>query len=97
MSESKEMICLNVLETLLQRHFNKDEYCLNGAKESAICIMKNGKKWDVFEKEKNSFNDRISYSNIVEASIEMLKRMFLSESDEAIGVFLENIIVSKIA
>lgn len=97
MSENKEMICLNVLETLLQKHFDKDEYCLNGTKESAICMTKNGKNWDIFEKEKNSLNDYISYSNVVEASIEMLKRMFLSESDEAIGVFLENIIVSKIA
>lgn len=97
MSESKEMICLKVLDELLQENFEKDEYCLDGVKESAVCMVRNNKNWDVFEKERNSKNDLSTYSNIVEACIEMLKRMFISQSDEFIGIFLEKVIVSKIA
>lgn len=97
MSENKELVCLSALESLLQENFDNDEYCLNGVAESAVCIVKNGKNWDVFEKEKNSLNDFSTYTNIMEACIDMLKRMFVTDSSEAIGNFLEKTIVSKIA
>lgn len=99
MSESKEMVCLKALEELLQKHFDKEEYSLNGSKESAVCMSRNGKKWDIYEKEKNSFNDLVTYNTVIEACMDMIKRMFLSQSecDMAMEQFLDRVIVSKIA
>lgn len=97
MSESKELMCINALELLLKAHFSEDEYCLNGPKESAICLEKNNSNWIVYDKERNSRNNEVSFSNVVEACLEMIERMFLSKSDESKTEFLESIVVSKIA
>lgn len=97
MSENKENVCLKALEDMLKQSFDKDEYSLGDVKESAVCLVKNGKSWEVFEKEKNSRNDLASYNNIVEACIEMIRRMYLSRSEKYIEEFLEHIVVEKTA
>lgn len=97
MSETKEMFCLSALENLLKGYFNESEYCLNGEKESAVCLERKDSFWEVFEKEKNSFNDKCVFGNVVEACLNIIDRMFLSQADEAKSRFLDTIISSKSA
>lgn len=97
MSETKELFCLNVLNELLKNNFSINEYSLNGPKECAVCLERKGDLWEVYEKERNSYNDKVVFGNVVEACIEMIERMFLSKSDKAKKDFFESIIISDIA
>lgn len=97
MSESKEMLCINVLDLLLRESFCIDEYSLNGPKESAVCLERKNLGWCVYDKEKNSLNDEKDFSNVVEACLEIIERMFLSKSNEIKSKFLDAIIVEKTA
>ena len=97
MSESKEIVCLSVLDALLKENFSEDEYSINGSKECAVCIEKQNYAWNVFESERNSRNDEVQFSNVVEACLDVIERMFLSKSEQAKSAFLDKIIVSQIA
>lgn len=97
MSESKELICINILNSLLKENFTADEYSLDGPKESAVCLEKANLSWRVYDKEKNSRNDERIFSNVVEACLEMIERLFLSRSNQAKSEFLDSIIISRIA
>lgn len=97
MSELKELLCIDVLNSLLQDNFDADEYSLDGPKESAVCLEHMGTRWLVYDKEKNSHNDEKVFSNVVEACLEIIERMFLSKSCGAKSQFLDSIIVSKTA
>ena len=55
--------------------FDKSEYSLNGEKDSAICLDCINNEWVVYECEHVAKRDLKTYNNIVEASLEMIRRL----------------------
>ncbi len=98
MNVLKEANCLEALREVCSEHFEEDEYSLGGPKESAVCLEKVSNEWSVYEKEKNSRNDTYLYDNIVEACLDMLRRLSLASDYKAIkDAFFDRIIGQKSA
>lgn len=72
--ERREQICIDELKKILEC-YDDDEYSLNGKKDSAVCLEHNGNYWMVYESERNSNRRLKEYNNIVEACLDMIKRM----------------------
>ena len=75
MEKYVEQTCINAAEKILHQDFSRDEYCLNGASESAICLENSNGHWDVFLYERNARENEIKHSNIVEALFDMFERL----------------------
>lgn len=98
MTVSKEEICLAALSDICRSNFEQDEYSLHGAKESAVCIEKGAQGWSVYESERNSRNDTRLYDNIVEAGLDLLRRLSDSVNYNNLkDLFLDTIIGQQIA
>lgn len=77
MDRSKELMCLNALEALFAMKYHSSEYCINGTKDSAVCIVNRDGVWMVFEKERLKEYDIKSFDTVVEACLDMIGRMVL--------------------
>ncbi|MCR4656255.1 MAG: hypothetical protein K5770_08525 [Lachnospiraceae bacterium] len=98
MNALKEERCIEALKEVCTGRFNDDEYSLDGPKESAVCLEKVAGEWSVYEKEKNSRNDSYLYDNIVEACLDLLRRLSVAKDyKELKDAFFDRIIVQKIA
>ncbi|MBO4373469.1 MAG: hypothetical protein J5829_00010 [Lachnospiraceae bacterium] len=98
MNALKEESCVRALQEICSEHFNEDEYSLGGPKECAVCLEKVSNEWSVYEKEKNSRNDSYLYDNIVEACLDLLRRLSLANEYKALkDAFFERIIIQKSA
>lgn len=75
MTVTKEEMCISALNKICSENFEQDEFCLHGAKESAVCLEKSSAGWSVYESERNSHNDTHLYDNIVEAGLDLLRRL----------------------
>ncbi len=96
MTSEQERMCLVSLNKICCDHFDKDEFSLNGKKESAVCLDKVQGKWNVYESEKNSYNDLLLFDNIVEAALDFLRRLSAaSEYGNIKDKFLASIIAQK--
>ena len=98
MNAIKEDICISALYEICANNFSKDEYSLNGPKESAVCLEKVSAGWNVYEKEKNSRNDTFLFDNVVEACLDFLRRLSsISEYKQLKETFFDAIIAQKSA
>ena len=98
MNAMKEESCIRALQDICSKHFREDEYSLDGPKESAVCLEKVSNEWNVYEKEKTSRNDSYLYDNIVEACLDLLRRLCLASEYKSLkDTFFESIIVQKSA
>ena len=94
MNAMQEEYCKDVLKDICSEHFKEDEYSLDGPKECAVCLEKVSNEWSVYEKEKNSRNDSYLYDNIVEACLDLLRRLSLASEYKALkDAFFERIII----
>ncbi len=75
MDKYAEQACIKAAQEIFSKNYNPDEYSLNGASESAICLEKNNENWEVYEFERNSKDNKAIYSNIVEALLNMIDRL----------------------
>lgn len=76
---AREEKCIKVIRELFEKMYSEDEYSLNGPKDSAVCIEKVNTGWVVYECEKSSRRDLKEYNNVVEACLDMIKRMAYDE------------------
>ena len=98
MNTMQEEYCKDVLKDICSEHFKEDEYSFDGPKECAVCLEKVSNEWSVYEKEKNSRNDSYLYDNIVEACLDLLRRLSLASEYKALkDAFFERIIIEKSA
>lgn len=98
MTVSKEELCLSALDRICKTNFDQDEFCLQGSKECAVCMEKTSEGWSVYESECNSRNDMHLYDNIVEAGLDMLRRLSTSVNYNNLkDAFLDAIIGQQIA
>lgn len=95
MTIAKETVCLSALGKLFLKCFNQDEFSLNGPKECAVCLEKTASGWQVYEKEKESYNNLIIFDNLIEACLNMIERM-TSNNVELKNIFLDMVISEKI-
>ena len=98
MTLSKEELCISALDKICKSNFEPDEFSLHGPKESAVCMEKTTDGWSVYESERNSHNDMHLYDNIVEAGLDLLRRLSTSVNYNNLkDAFLEAIIGQQIA
>ena len=95
MTIAKEKVCLKALQQICEANFPQDEYSLNGAKECAVCLEKTINGWTVYEKEKNSRNDTYLYDNVIDASMDLLKRLSTASKYSELKNIYYNAIISK--
>ena len=75
MTVTNEERCIKILNEICKEHFDQDEYSLRGPKESAVCLEKTSSGWNVYENERNSHNDSFLFDNVIEAGLDLLKRL----------------------
>ena len=92
MDKNKEAICLKALDDLLNANIDDACYCLNGSKESAVCLELTQNGWEVYDKERNAKDDNMLFTNIVEACLEMIQRLFRKTEVE----FYKNVFLNAI-
>ena len=95
--DRREEICIKELHAVLAE-FDSSEYSLNGEKDSAVCIEKMDTDWGVYECERAAKYDIHIYSNIVEACLDVIKRLAYSDDLRRLtNIFLDAIMQIKIA
>lgn len=91
MEKSKERTCLNILQEVL-KDAPISHYCIGGEMEGAVCLT-NENDWTVFTLERGQKYDPVSFTNIVEAGIALLRLVFmLDEPDKHVNMFVNGII-----
>ena len=74
--DKRELYYISNLKKVLSTYCDDDEYGINEEKDCAICLIHNGAQWEVYDKERNTKNNRAVFGNVIEACIEMIHRMF---------------------
>ena len=80
MDEKNEKLCMEKLQQLLESEFDQLTFCLNGPKESAVCLEKKADRYVVFENERNNRSNEAEYDNLMDAAMDLIHR--LSDSKE---------------
>lgn len=73
MVREQEMICTEALKETLANEFPVSNYSLNGYKEDAVCLQREGENWIVYVGYRSKKDDLKSYTNIVEACLEVIR------------------------
>ncbi len=96
---SREKFCIKCLGDVLSKHYPKFRYCLNDRNcgEMAVCMYKDNKMYRVFYKERNIEEDVASFDNVIEASIEVIRRLSgIDSPDELLEEYFSLIVPQKI-
>ena len=95
--DRREEICLKELKGVLAE-FDSSEYSLNGEKDSAICMERSDTEWRVYECERAAKRELQIYSNIVEACLDVIKRLACADDLRRLtNEFLDAIMQIRIA
>jgi len=98
MTVLNEERCIMILDGICKSFFEQDEYSLRGPKESAVCMEKTANGWNVYESEKNSRNDFFLFDNVIEAGLDLLKRLCNNSDYTTLkNQFFDAILEQKIA
>ena len=71
----QENKCIELLSKVLDTSYDKDEYCLHGYKDSAVCMDKIDDKWEVYESDRGNKFDVLIFDTLIEACFDVIKRM----------------------
>lgn len=92
-------MCKEALDTTLSTEYTSAEYSFNGYKEDAVCLQEVDGNWLVYVGYRNKKDDLRSYSNIVEACLEMIRIITGGNSSKIKALsdsFFSKIVTSKI-
>lgn len=100
MVAAKEQSCKLALKEVLSSEFPNYYYSIdNGYSDDAVILQQSNNEWDVYNGFRNQKKDICHFDNIVDACLEVIKR--LSSSDSVLkklrNAFYDLIIVDKIA
>lgn len=93
-------ICKEALNTTLSTEYASSDYSFNGYKEDAVCLQEDNDNWLVYVGYRNKKDDLKSYSNIVEACLEMIRIITGGNSSKIKSLsdsFFSKIVISKSA
>ncbi len=95
MEKYVEQTCLKAADDILHQDFSRDEYCLNGASECAICLDNKDGQWEVFLYERNVREHETHHSNIVEALFDMFERLAGKADADSLKEHFLNAVIGK--
>ena len=85
MFKYSETSCIATVEDILGNQFSSSWFSTNGPKESAVCIEKqNDENWIVYNYERGQKFQINHYSNVLDACIELIKRVSVNNSSESL-------------
>lgn len=90
----KEIICKDMLESVLKTEFSTGMFSLSGYAEDAVCLRKSGSSWEVFVGYRGQEKEKMVYDNIISACLGLIQ--LLTPYNEALRSKLNNMFVTAI-
>ncbi len=98
MEEEQVKTCIEALLATLSAEYTSSDYSFNGYKEDAVCLQQDNENWMVYVGYRNKKDDLKTFSNIVEACLEMIKVITGGNSNKIKRLndsFLSKIVMTK--
>ena len=92
-------VCKKALQDTLSHEYSSTNYSLDGYREDAVCLQESDGKWMVYVGYRNQKDDLKVFSNIVEASLEMIRILTGGDASQNTisSKFLSKIVAKEIA
>ncbi len=100
MVREQEALCREALRETIANEYPISNYSLNGYKEDAVCLQQDGDVWVVYVGYRNKKDGLKSYSNIVEACLEVIRSITggnMEKVNSLIDIFFSKIVTTKTA
>ena len=89
-----ELVCLKILENVLNTEFLEGMYSLDGYDEDAVCLKKEGAIWEVYVGSRGQKKELKIYDNIISACLGVIQ--LLTPQNEALRSKLDNLFANSI-
>lgn len=72
---------IDALQEVLSKHYEKDEYSLDGYQECAVCLSYNEDGWVVYDGERGARNNPVYCDTIVQACMQVIRKLTTIRED----------------